>query len=178
MNWDAIGAIGELLGSLILIASVIYLSRQIRSSTNQASAAAERGVQQDFISIQDSFLNDERTILIMRKGFASFDSLNDGEKYFFHMKFSLLVNHLEGVLRMSEKGLVSPDMVTTQGNIVLLLLDNPGGREFWRIAGGTFQDLSANYIKHNLEAGGDWGSLSELFPYFLETFEESTCNDA
>ena len=38
MNWDAIGAIAELLGALAVFASLIYLAVQIRGSTNQASA--------------------------------------------------------------------------------------------------------------------------------------------
>ncbi len=168
MNWDAIGAIGELLGSVILIASIFYFSLQIRSSTGQATASSERSVQQDFIDIQDSLLVDDRTIQTMRRGFYSFANLNDQEKYFFHMKIGLFVNHFEGVLRMHEKGLISDDMVQTQGNIVLTLLGSPGGREFWDIAGTTFQQPCTAYINEKLDSGADWGSMEELFPYFFE----------
>ena len=168
LNWDAIGAIGELLGSIILIASVVYLSRQIRSSTDQASAAAERSVQQDFISIQGSLINDELAIETVRKGLTSFNRLSDKERYYFHMKIGLFVNHFEGVLRMSEKGLVSPDIVETQGDIVLTLVGSPGGMEFWSVAGGTFQNLSTTYIDERLSRGARWGSAKDLFPYFFE----------
>jgi hypothetical protein len=168
MNWDAIGAIGELLGSLILIATVFYLSLQIRSTADHASASSERGVQQDFIDIQDSLLVDERTIQTMRKGYSSFASLNDQEKYFFHMKTSLFVNHLEGVLRMNAKGLISDDMVRDHGNVVLTILGSPGGREFWNVAGSTFLERSAAYINEHLESGADWGTMTHLFPYFFE----------
>ena len=168
MNWDAIGASGELLGSVILIASVFYLSLQIRSSTDQANASSERSVQQDFIRIQDSFLVDEQTIRTIRRGLASFASLNDQEKYFFHFKISLFVNHFEGVLQMHRKGLISDDTVATQGNVVLTLLSSPGGREFWAIAGATFHGPSTDYINENRASGADWGSVEELFPYFLE----------
>jgi len=169
MNWDAIGAIGELLGSIILIASIFYLSLQIRSGTDQATASSERGVQQDFMVIQDSLLANEYTMRTMRKGYGSFNNLNDQEKYFFHMKLGLFVNHFEGVLRMAAKGLVSDDMVRTQGNIVLTLVGSPGGREFWEVAGATFQERSTAYINDNLGSGADWGSMGELFPYFFDT---------
>jgi len=39
MNWEAIGTIGELLGFIILIASIFYLSMQIRSNMDQATAS-------------------------------------------------------------------------------------------------------------------------------------------
>ena len=168
MNWDAIGATGELLGSVILIASVFYLSLQIRSSANQANASSERSVQQDFIDIQDSFLVDERTLRTMRKGFSSFTDLSDQEKTFFHFKISLFVNHLEGVLRMHEKGLISDATLETQGNVVLTLLGSPGGQEFWDTAGATFHRTCTAYINEKLASGADWGSMEELFPYFLE----------
>ena len=37
MNWDAIGAIAELLGAIGVIASLIYLATQIRQSREQMS---------------------------------------------------------------------------------------------------------------------------------------------
>ena len=37
MNWDAIGAIAELLGAVGVIASLVYLARQIGESREQMS---------------------------------------------------------------------------------------------------------------------------------------------
>ena len=37
MNWDAIGAIAELLGAIGVIASLVYLATQIRHSRDQMS---------------------------------------------------------------------------------------------------------------------------------------------
>ena len=36
MNWEAIGAIGEILGGIIIIVSVLYLARQIKQSNRFA----------------------------------------------------------------------------------------------------------------------------------------------
>jgi hypothetical protein len=33
MNWDAIGAIGEVLGALVVIATLFYLSGQLRQNS-------------------------------------------------------------------------------------------------------------------------------------------------
>ena len=40
MNWDAIGAIGEILGALAVVVSILYLSIQIRSNTRATKASA------------------------------------------------------------------------------------------------------------------------------------------
>jgi hypothetical protein len=51
MNWDAIGAIAELLGAIGVIASLIYLATQIRQSREQMfenTRALQAGTHQDF----------------------------------------------------------------------------------------------------------------------------------
>ncbi len=40
MNWEAIGAAGEILGALAVVASIVYLSSQIRSNTRATKASA------------------------------------------------------------------------------------------------------------------------------------------
>lgn len=40
MNWDAIGAVGEILGALAVFASLMYLAAQIRGQRKQARASA------------------------------------------------------------------------------------------------------------------------------------------
>ncbi len=41
MNWDAIGAIGEILGAAAVVATLVYLAIQIRSA-NSAAADVNR----------------------------------------------------------------------------------------------------------------------------------------
>ena len=40
MNWEAIGAVGEILGAAAVVVSIIYLSIQIRSNTRATKASA------------------------------------------------------------------------------------------------------------------------------------------
>ena len=44
MNWDAIGAVAELLGAVGVIASLLYLARQMRSTASLARRAAGEAV--------------------------------------------------------------------------------------------------------------------------------------
>ena len=52
MNWDAIGAIAELLGAVGVIASLVYLATQIRQSREQMAqntSAIRAGSYQQFL---------------------------------------------------------------------------------------------------------------------------------
>ena len=55
MDWDAIGAIGEVVGAAGVIFSLIYLGTQIRSSTRQAKADAIYNLQKAQADVMDSF---------------------------------------------------------------------------------------------------------------------------
>ncbi len=38
MNWDAIGAVGDMVGALAVIVTLAYLALQIRASTRESAA--------------------------------------------------------------------------------------------------------------------------------------------
>ncbi len=40
MNWDAIGSIGEIIGAIAVVVSIVYLSTQVRSNTRATRATA------------------------------------------------------------------------------------------------------------------------------------------
>ena len=48
MNWDAIGAIGELLGAAGVIATLVYVGRQIRASSKAQKTATQHDVLAEF----------------------------------------------------------------------------------------------------------------------------------
>ena len=64
MNWDAIGAIGELLGASAVFASLIYLAIQIRGSTNQASAQMFQSAASEQSRVADSITGDPENLKV------------------------------------------------------------------------------------------------------------------
>ncbi len=51
MNWEAIGAIGEIVGAAAVVATLGYLALQIRYSSNATKAQSVQAVQQSMIDI-------------------------------------------------------------------------------------------------------------------------------
>ena len=44
MDWEAIGAVGEVLGALAVLASLIYLARQIRQNTQMMKSTVRQQI--------------------------------------------------------------------------------------------------------------------------------------
>ena len=51
MNWDAIGAAGEILGALAVVATLIYFGRQISQANRIATATGARELQQMYTHV-------------------------------------------------------------------------------------------------------------------------------
>jgi hypothetical protein len=90
MNWEAIGAAGELVGALAVFISLIYLATQIRNSkrsdqinaASQAASAVDEWLGQ---IVRDKELNE-----MFMRGQTDFDSLSPEEKN----RFALLIIQL------------------------------------------------------------------------------------
>jgi hypothetical protein len=73
MNWDAIAAVGELVGSLAVIASLLYLAIQIRTSNRIARGESQLATH-DVYGYFSQILDDRnRRILVM--GLSDYESL-------------------------------------------------------------------------------------------------------
>jgi hypothetical protein len=48
MNWEAIGAVGEAVGAIAVIAKLAYLAAQVRQATNSVQGAAELEASKQF----------------------------------------------------------------------------------------------------------------------------------
>ncbi len=141
MNWDAIGAVGELAGALAVLITLIYLAVQLRQNTNLASGAAQREVMASFQLNLDRVRTNPQ---LVQKGLAQFDSLSLAEQLEFTMIINQFVNHLEQPLRMLNRGLETQDTVDVYGDICMALLQESGGLELWERTKPLFFRLLVN----------------------------------
>jgi hypothetical protein len=84
MNWDAIGAVAELIGALGVIASLLYLAGQVRAGARASAVAAKlesTGLLNKFIDLL--IVNPELSDIHMR-GIVSLDALTKEE----YLRFS------------------------------------------------------------------------------------------
>lgn len=90
MNWEAVGAIGEIVGALAVIATLAYLAIQLRHNTRGLRTSARTTISMDVASIMPNIYQSEETSMIWFKAQSDPDSLSEFEKF----RFSFMVNHL------------------------------------------------------------------------------------
>ena len=81
MNWEAFGALAEMLGALGVIATLWYLANQIREQTRDSRLAATRALSAELRSLQNDLAHNAELHEIFRKGLKGYHSLPDEDKY-------------------------------------------------------------------------------------------------
>ena len=101
MNWEAIGAIGELVGAVGVILTLVYLAYQIRQNTRQlvqnetsARAAAINASIAVIWESRRSVYENAELIAVWLKGLRSPGDLTENEAYRFRLVMS---NAIEAV---------------------------------------------------------------------------------
>ena len=71
MNWDAIGAIGEILGALAVVLTLGYLAIQVKQNTHSMKVAAKLEIDKQFTLYTDLLLNNPAMFELQIKGAAN-----------------------------------------------------------------------------------------------------------
>ena len=87
MNWDAIGAIAELVGALAVVLTLAYLARQIKQNSLSMRVAAKQEMTRQYCDFADQLLVHKDLFELQFKGRTG-QVLNEEESY----KYFLLVN--------------------------------------------------------------------------------------
>ena len=80
MNWEAIGAVGEIIGAVAVVVSLIYLATQLRQSNELARENAYREVQHGLDAVMSELGRDEGLHKIWREGLYERKQLNDVDR--------------------------------------------------------------------------------------------------
>ena len=67
MSWEAIGAIGEILGAVAVVVSIIYLTTQIRANTRQGMNAEMHHFQDEFSKLNELTLTNRDHVALLIK---------------------------------------------------------------------------------------------------------------
>jgi hypothetical protein len=70
MNWDALGAMGELFGALAVVLTLGYLAVQIRQNSDGMKVAAKLDIEKNFNEYTDLILRDTELLELQVKGLA------------------------------------------------------------------------------------------------------------
>jgi len=146
MNWDAIGAIAELVGAVGVVASLAYLGTQLRQNSRTISEEIFQNSLNNYHGAMDILISDPALNRIWYAGLEDFDVLDKDEKLLWATQMHAFLRRYENIILQSQKYPVNTGVVTGIQNQWHWLLTQPGAQAFWPKAAGVYSDEFVEFV--------------------------------
>ena len=132
MNWDALGAIAELLGAVAVFVTLVYLALQIRQNTKAVRASAMHASVTHVAELRRDVYSDAEMTDIYIRGNADPESLNPVEQTRYRtLVHNMMMSQVNTFAQVRYADLPESSW-TSQAPIIQRVLGNAGGRWFWQ----------------------------------------------
>ncbi len=137
MNWEAMGAIGDLVGGIAVVMSLVYVGYQIRQSSRQIELSSRNIEASMYHETGDAFSRwmsmvaaDELLADLFLRGLGR-EELSQSETLRFHFLLNSLLLAYENNYHQFEIGSVRRDALADNLENLRRILTSPGGSHWW-----------------------------------------------
>ena len=138
MNWEAIGALGEVFGAIAVVLSLVYLGAQVRHNTRALRGSASASAVAGFRDWNANLIGDPVMTRIFRKGVEDMNSLDEDERAQFLVIIFNFVKTYEDLHYQHAQGAMGLAVWTGWEKMGAVYLTSPGIRQFLAERRGFF----------------------------------------
>ena len=126
-----LGALGELLGSIAVVITLIYLTTQLRQTTRAIRAAATQALDKSITDNIALWASTRETALLMQRGLESHESLSEDESTHFHTLISPFFLSMDSNFWSHRNRLIPEELWEREQVVIRDWVNTPGGRVAW-----------------------------------------------
>jgi hypothetical protein len=149
MNWDAIGAIGQMLGSLAVLITLAYLTVQVRQNTLVYRATAHMG-RYAFAREMTARMTDPAIAALGLKTFSDGDTFTEIEAWQCHHLLQTFILGSEEMFWLHDQGSLAEDAFNVQMTVLLRTLGTVAGRASWEIEKSNSEPAFRGFVEQKL----------------------------
>src|SRR5436305_4646751 len=147
MNWDAISAISQLIGSVAVVLSVLYLALQVHRSTRVAKLATQDAAATALRDVTKPFMENADLERIWRVGLEDLGALSAEERArFFHAAYQWL-KAFETIHFHYAYGLMDRQQWEVWRGLLQHYVAARGMSHYWKLRPEVFSERNRNYVK-------------------------------
>ena len=161
MDIMELGALGELVGGVAVIGSLIYVGLQVSQSNRMEMAESIRASTRDYVSI---FLRMDPRLI--RAACLRFETLDDDDRQAVHQQMYSVLTITQTEFHLTRRGLSGDDAFDTNTRAIATLLRTPGIRHWWDAAAPLFEASFRDHLRDVIAAQeGQVPTFDELLPW-------------
>lgn len=165
MNWDAIGAIAEIVGAIAVVVTLYYLAMQVRESRLQDLAENTTVAVDRWLEVQTKALDSEEGVAFLRRALNNYQNLSPEEQGRFTSFMFELNAAYQAILVINEKGLLDSRQWVAIEWAMAGHMKCRGASQWWDHIKPNFPV----HVRENLDrilAEYEDVPFSELYPYY------------
>lgn len=153
MNWDAIGAVGEVIGAAAVFISIIYLANQVKQNSNLVRSSGFQAAAQTANQILEGLSSNPNALRVFTVAQIQYPNLDEDQKALAHTVFLQIINMYESLYYQYKDGVLDSNI--WEGRLIMLtnFLSMPGFSAWWgewhKIYGTDFVDYVNEYCETN-----------------------------
>ena len=165
MNWDAIGAIGELIGAAAVVGSLVYVAIQIRQNTTATQSNTQQQIFDATTDVNLAIASDPALSELITRANQDYESITDSDRIqltflymnWFNMWHSAFGNYESGLLAEDDWGMWDKGMG--------LLMDNSiSARKIWSASSHIYGSEFQRHVGEIIEKAGPVSNRTGIFP--------------
>jgi hypothetical protein len=151
MNWEAIGAIGEVAGAVGVIVTLAYLAVQIRQNTRAVRSSTYQALTDSSMSFTALVAGDPALAGIWDNGMTDYSSLDRESQIRFGFLMQNYVRMLENAFHQHEDGMLPGERWLRMAHAIEGVAQRHGFGEWWRAEQrARFSESFEKYVASHL----------------------------
>ena len=162
------GAVGEVVGAIAVIVTLLYLAMQIRQNNRQLRSEGHQGITDSYAVTLGQLLADDELFKTVVRGCQDWDSISAFQQSQCHIFFHQHLMHFRMAFQLHDKSAIDDDVYRSIEDLHIRFMANPGNRVWWNMVGETVVEKPlAQLINEKLDrmAGTDQAT-TEAWAFF------------
>ncbi len=135
MNWEAIGAVGEVGGAIAVVFTLGYLAVQIRQNTRTTQFSAIQAMEQGVSNTMAAWTSSVENAVLVTKGLNAYETLSEDEQMFLQLLIRRLLLGMDANYWAFTKGILPPELWEREAEVLRRWVNSAGGRVAWERGG-------------------------------------------
>ena len=150
MNWEAVGAISQIVGTVLVGITLIYLAVQLRQNTSALKSSAFLAISTLMGSTMEVWATHSDLTPLLIKAQAGLDELSPDERARFGFVMMMAYRRVETVVVQRHLGFIDCELTEGFERSALSVLHSKGVRQWWDASKDAFSILFSAWVDEKI----------------------------
>ena len=147
MTLDQLANIGEIIGSIAVIVSIVYLAIQIRTNTEAERTGTYQAIVSDFGALNNTMASTPELSHLFVQAMESYHPLSADEKARISQLFFQCFRFFENMFYQNQKGYLDEEVWTGWKRLMLTYYSRPGFQTWWEHRRDVYSESFALFLE-------------------------------